>query len=459
MNTKKHRHFVALPLAVFLMLAVAGMESVLQVGAEGFAGASVVRFQAETNPIDFQTGWILSGTLDTGSDLSADKTGEHPELHRGHAVLRSTGFTELHVGIVRVSAFAASYTALHDESSTTIAPITAPVIVSYGTDTKVLVPGMQLTVMADRKVTLASVPSDWYAQQMQTVKLLMESVIPVDAVDREDRQADLARMLSHGRITADSYTEAETRTFELDSSGTALRLLLLRLLQEDARTDTEASSLIASAVSNDRFLATELITALPFQIGTLQKPVAEAHIRMWEKSTVSLGLTDSASAISVLRTYADFPEKLTRVGYPEQSMLWQHSLAYVGTILRTTLSGEALKDMDATLAIINRGDIREEPTLPKTPAPYVPATHWSESELTTIVHHVLTAKGVLMAVTTELVPDTPTQTVRVSGVFVAEQGSDVPYVFTFDVARSLITDIKRNGKTLPNAVPVDVFFR
>ena len=450
---------MAFPLAVLLMLGVTGVESVLQAGAEGLAGASVVRFQADANPIDFQSGWILSGTLSSGTVVSADKTGQHPELHRGHAVLRSTGFTELTAGTLHVSALDASYAALHDESSTTVAPLTAPVIVSYGTDTKVLVPGMQLTVTTDGKVTVATVPQDWYAEQMQTVKLLSDSVIPSDVNGREGAQSRLARMLSHGRITTDSFAAAEADILLADSTGTALRLLLLRLLQEDARTDTETSTQIASAISEDRFLATELVTALPLLIGTLQKPVAEANIRMWEKSALSLGLTDSTSMITVLRTYADFPERLTRAGYPEQSMLWQHALAYVGAILRTTLSGEALESMDATLDIINRGDIEEAPEVYAAPAPYVPATDWSESELIAIVHQTLTAKGVLMAVTTELAPDTPTQTVRVSGVFIAEQGSDVPYVFTFDVARELITDIKRSGKELPNTVPVDVFFR
>ncbi len=450
---------MAFPLAVFLMLAVAGMESVMQAGAEGLVGASVVRFKADANPIDFQTGWMLSGTLEPGTTVSADKSGEHLELIHGHAVLRSSGFTQLTAGTLRVIALAASYAALHDESSTTVVPLTAPVIVSYGSDTKVVVPGMQLTVTADNKTTVASVPQDWFLQQMQTVKLLSDSVIPSDASGREDAQAGLAHMLSHGRITTDSYQKAEAATLSVDSSGTALRLLLLRLLQENARTDTEASRRIAEAISEDRFLATELVTVLPLHISTLQKPVAEAHIRMWEKSALSLGLTDVTSAITVLRLYADFPEKLTRAGYPEQSMLWQHALAYVGTILRTTLSGEALASMDATLDIINRGDIDEAPKPTSVPAPYVPATDWSESELIAIVHQTLSSKGVLMAVTTELAPDTPTQTVRVSGVFIAEQGSDVPYVFTFDVARNLITDIKRSGKELPNTVPVDVFFR
>lgn len=450
---------MAFPLAVFLMLAVMGMESALQVGAEGLSGASVVRFKADTNPIDFQTGWMLSGTLHAGTTVSASKNGEHFELLHGHAVLRSTGFTELTLGSVRVSALAASYAALHDESSTTVVPLTAPVVVSYGSDTKVLVPGMQLTVTADKKVTIATVPQGWYAEQMQTVKLLSDSVIPSDVSGREGAQARLARMLSHGRITTDSFTAADADTLIVDSTGTALRLLLLRLLQEDARTDTEASKRIAEAISEDRFLATELVTVLPLHISTLQKPVAEAHIRMWEKSALSLGLTDSASIMSVLRNFADFPQKLTRAGYPEQSELWQHALAYVGTILRTTLSGEALASMDATLDIINRGDIEEAPEAKPVAAVYVPATKWSESELIAIVHHTLTAKGVLMAVTTELAPDTPTQTVRVSGVFMSEQGRDVPYVFTFDVARELISDIKRNGKELPNTVPVDVFFR
>lgn len=461
MNTKRHRHFVAVPLAAFLMLAVAGMETVLKVGAEGLVGASTVRFEAGSTATDFQTGWHFSGTLQPGSIVSADKSGEHTELLHGHATLRSTGFTEVTAGNVRIAALAASFTVLHDESSTTVAPLTAPVIVSYGADTKVLVPGMQLTVTMSGKATVATVPVDWYMQELQAIKLLSDAVIPSSSqgTSRADTQADLARLLSRGRITTDVFADMDAAAFSLDATGMTSRLLLLRLLQENARTDTDASQAIASAMSEDRFLVTELQALLPLQITTLQKPVAEAHIRLWEKTALSRGLTDAASAVSLLRENADFPERLRRAGYPEQSILWQHALSYVGTTLRTTLTGDALTSMDNALSVINRADIEEEVYAAPVAAPYVPVTHWSESELIALVSHTLTSKGVLMAVTTELAPDTPTQTVRVSGVFIAEQGSDVPYVFTFDVARSLITDIKRNGKELPNTVPVDVFFR
>lgn len=461
MHTKTHRHFVAFPIAVFLMIVITGFDTVLSVSSADLAGASVVRFTAEKTPVDFQSGWMLSGTLEPNSAVRADKSGEHPELIRGQALIRSSDFTELTVGSVRVHALAASYVAIRESSSVTVAALSSFVLVTTDTETVIVAPGMQFTVNAAGKVQTALLPPEWYNEKLQAAKMLRESTVPEISANssRLAQQAQLARLLLDGRITQETFSVLEFATQQLGTDGVVERLLLLRLLQEGFRTDADVSALISTKIAEDKFLSSALVPVLPLSIAVLRKPVAEAHIQLWEKSALSLGLTDSAAALSLLHRYAQLPEQLTRTGYPQQSLLWQKALSYVGTTLRTTLSGQAVQDLDADLAVINRSGVSAEPEVKKKASVYVPVTHWSETELIEIVRSTIIAQGVLVAVTTQLAPDTPTQTVRVTGVYKAEQGSDIQYEFTFDVARNVVRDIVRNGKQLPNAVTVEQFFR
>ncbi len=457
MDTKIHRHFVALPLTILLMLAVAGFQSVLPVGAADVSGAPTVRFKTDATPLDFQVGWILSGMLERDVALRVDESGEHTELLKGQALIKSTGLTELSMGKLKVHALAASYAALHGDTSSTVVPLTAPVIVTSGEDIAVVVPGMQISINSLGKMTSSTVPPDWYAERLEALKLLPEIVIP--PADESNAQVQLAHFLADGgRITAVALSSAEATARLLDPSGVVSELLFLRLLQEAQWTDEDASRVLADNISQDRFLASELVPTLPLLVATLLKPVSDRQIQVWEKSALSLGITDSAAIISVFHRFSGFPQGLARAGYPRQSLLWQHAFYSVGTILGTTLSGKQRTDLEADLAIITRGDNVDahiENTVQSMPGP---TTHWSEAELTAIVFEILLSRGVLIASTLQLASDTPTQTVRVTGVFIAEQGTDTAYAFTVDVSRKLITDIIRDGKKLPNAVPTDVFF-
>lgn len=452
MHTKTHRHFVAVPLAVLLMLAVAATESILPAGAAGVIGASGVRFATAETATDFEVGWMLTGTLETQSALHADRSGRHIELVRGQVLLRSSGLTELTMGNVTVVALASSYVALHDTTSSTVVPLSAPVLLITSSEMMVLVPGSQLSINAASTISTATVPPDWYAERMQALKLLPETISP-----SVGPHSELAAILETGRITPAVFTHALELVRHLDPSGTAERLLLVRLLQEESRTDDDVSVRIAEVIAADKFLASELVSALPLLVAALGKPVAAVHIDAWEQATLSMGLTNNTAAVAVLRRYTGFPQMLSRAGYPNQSLLWQRALTSVAQTLRTTLSGAALTDLDTELAILMRGELTEQPAL-SAPVVSAPSTNWSEQQLIAIVRTMLTSKGVLMAVTTELVPDTPTQTVHVRGVFMAEQGADIPYVFTYDVARGRIANIVRDGKEMPIAVPVETFF-
>ncbi len=462
MHTKTHRHFVAFPIAVLLMLSLSVVQAVLPAGAtEGHVGSTAL-FRATKTPVDFHVGWMLRGTLEPDSALRTDKTGEHSELLRGEVLLLSRGMSQLTLGTVTVHALNSPYVALRQATTLTVVPLTYSVIVTHGDQHIIVIPGMQLTVDAAGTPTVSTVPTDWYAHRLQAAKLLPESSLPASLEsmnDRENMQVSLAHLLTGSRMTAPTFLQAIHITNALDPTGESQRLLFLRLVQEESKADAEATQALSEKVSDDPLLMKELMSALPFMAMFRMRPIAEIHVRQWEKSVLSLGLRDTDSAISLLQQYAALPHLLTRAGYPKQSLLWQSALRSVAINLRATVSGQDRTDIDDVLAIIAQGDMpKEQVTLTKEPVPEEAMTHWSEKQLIAIVSSMLLSHDVLMAVTTVLAPDTPTQTVRVTGVFIAEHGADIPYAFSVDVTRGLITNIIRDGKKLPNAVPIDVFF-
>ena len=435
MNQKTHRHFVAFPLTVFLMLAVAGVQAALPGTSADLTGAATVKFGATSTPVNFQVGWLLAGTLGHDSLLRTDKSGEHSVLVRGQVLMRSQGLTELSIGTqTKIRALSASYVALHDGTTTTVVPLTAPIIVSRGDKVSIAVPGMQVVIDKTGALQSATVPQDWYTERVQALKLLKDvSIMDVSDSSRDLKHASLSRLIKDGRITADTFLKASALAHDIDPSGMALRLLYLRLLQEEPRTDDDVSEALSTKISEDRLLSSEMVFTLPLLVATLMKPVAEPHIELWQKSAVSLGLVDISSALSLVHRFAGFPEQLERAGYPQQSFLWQRALSSVASVLSTTLSGQALADLQADQAVITRGDHPSEQTQKTDAVSPGTMTNWSEQQLTSLVQSMLFSHGALMAVTTTLVPDTVTQTVRVSSVFIAVQGIDVPFEFTIDV--------------------------
>lgn len=423
MHAKTHRHFVAVPLSVLFLLVIAGVQSTLSVLASDLTGAAAVRH-----------------------DL---------ELAQGESLIRSAGLTEHRLGAARVHALGASFVALHDAASSTVVPLTAPVMVTRESEAVLVVPGMQLLIRSTGDMTLSTVPAAWYKERLHSAKLVPEIA---SSVDPGEPQAELSQIVRDGRITMVSYARAFEIAKALDPSGIALQLLQVRLLQEEQRTDDGVSLTLAKTIAENAVMSEQLVSALPVLVGTLQKPVAEAHIDGWALRALAVGLADSERILALLHRRAMFPHELARAGYPRQSRLWQHALLSVGTTLRTTLSEQQRTSLDADLAVVIRGDVVSAPPQELSPAARRLTTHWTPDVLSALVSEMLLTHGVLMGTTTELVPDIAAQTVRVTGVFLSQEGRDVPYAFTVDVSGTQVRDILRDGQRLPNAVPIDVFF-
>ncbi len=459
MHKKTHRHFVAFPIVVLLMLAVVGVQNMKPVVTADLTRTRTVRLHADVEPKDFTSGWLLSGVLDSHSVLVTDVRGEHMELLRGQALIRSTGLTTLLARETTIHALVSSYVVIVEHETITVVPLTAPLLLTHDETISVVVPGMQVMIDTVGQLKEATVPSEWYAQYVQASQRLMDVSITDSSDARSQKQAHLARIIMRDRITTETFADALGIANDLDPSGVAVQLLLVRLLQEHSRTDADVSAVLSTKISEDHFLASSLVSRLPVLVRTLMKPVAEPHIRLWEKSAVSRGLVDFASILSVLHDTAGFPAQLSFSGYPQQSLLWQHALSSVATTLRSTVSGQPLLDLQSALAVIARGELPQKPVDTVVETSQESSTHWSAEQLVAQAKNLLLLHGVLMTVTSQVLPDIHTQSVRVTGIYLAEQGRDVPYEFTIDMSRNILSHIVRDAIQLPNSVPVDVFFQ
>jgi hypothetical protein len=260
-----------------------------------------------------------------------------------------------------------------------------------------------------------------------------------------------------GRMTAAIYEALRTAA----GTGTEeMRLLLIRLALRGARTDADAARMITDDFLADDILKDEFTRLLPSLAMTSAKPVQPELIRAWAGEVIRQGLKDGTGSALLIRDAAVLPAALTQAGYPLQAREWKSSLGRAAAVLKTTVSApnRAVLAGAEQLFLTSAGPVADAPDDAPAEKP-APATSWTADELSAITRDTLVSHGALIATSTAFTADAETQTVLVQGVFVAENGKDVPYTFTYDPAASVLRQIRRDGRLLPNAVPVQTFFR
>jgi hypothetical protein len=83
----------------------------------------------------------------------------------------------------------------------------------------------------------------------------------------------------------------------------------------------------------------------------------------------------------------------------------------------------------------------------------------TDPELLAAAKSLLLQKKILQGLGTavSVLSDEP-DAVRVEGVFLTEEGRDVPYALTLDFQKNVVRSVVRDGRKLPNAVPFAAFF-
>lgn len=433
MHTQRHRHIVAVPLVALAMLVIAGVNQLMPLHAALGQKEFEVQLDA-TRDQPFHIGTGMRGYLYAGSSLFANRDGTHVTLDHGQAIFSPTEYTELGIGDVR--AFFDSSVFVIRDNPTTVVALKHPIIVAVQNTHYVVLFGQQLLIDPTGAVSLTSVSSAWFAETLSQVP-------------------DAARDDDVSRITLDTY-QALLRN--VDAATDQRRLLLLRLMNLGTRTDDDAADLLTADVVNDSFLISALPRILPELVLLSGTPVQTPLIPAWADSIIESGVRDGTGVSELLSRTVTIPSFLEEIGYPVHAALWRSALLRVITTLKPTVSGDAsvlLSQAQNTLS----ANMHSEENLPAPVAEKpLPSTQWTFDELRAITHDALVHHGALIATSTALVPDITSQVVIVQGVYVAEDGRDVPYTFTYDPALQELRSIIRDGKHLPNTVPIDVFF-
>jgi hypothetical protein len=448
MNTQKHRHFVAAPVLTLVLLCVFAVHSALPVGASVLTSDSV-ELRATEKAETMQIGDFTAVKIEPGSVFSANDAGDALTLKKGQALIRSDALSATTIGKTIVHALDGSFLVIREGSITTIAPLSAPIIVITQTEEIPLLPGSQAIVKSEA-ASVRRVPAEWFAEQRKLADSLKieksdTAVLPM-----------LVAGVQSGRLTEVSLQSLITESTELDETHVLMRLVLVRLLLETTRLDEKAATLLARTMTEEAMLQT-IASSLPGFVQTLGKSLPPPVIQEWKQAALSAGLDDTPTMLRAIHESVSLPRLLKDAGFPVQSTLWRDALLHVAQMMRTSVPAVDLPTLDADIATITRGmtiiDVPAEDITEKS------STNWSEEELVTLVRNLLITHGVLMGTMTELVPNVAKQTVDVSGVFIGEKTGDAPYKFTVDVAYHRITSIVRAGELQPNTLTVDAFFK
>lgn len=481
MHKQKHRHLVAAPIAILAILTVAGLSNLVPARAEVDSGRMTVRLSSPNADQTFAIGGGVAGILRQGSALLADDFGSRLALKEGQMLLRASEFVSLDLGdSITASAVRGSFVAVREGGAVTVAALDTPLVIANGTSNIVLAPGSQSTFKPGQPGTVTTIGSEWYTTQLSDLAMLSAPVLPAighqglaAAIDQHDLKdcvsivseghlshsdlrSALSTLLQSGHIDVTTYDCIRSFSDSLDPPGTLRELSLLTLAAEGARTDTTASAAIAGDFTSDPMLRSALPDVLPLLAIVTLKPLQPSLLDIFPTAVIETGLSDPARAVAILQRTAMLPKALVSAGLPLQSEAWKSVIARAITVLKTTVPEEQRSALDASLTqVLGVQTVKEQPVASAKP---VPTTHWSADELTAITRDVLMTHGALVATTTALTPDTEAQTVRVEGVFIAEGGWNVPYGFSYDPGSETVKEITRDGRKLPNAVPLKTFF-
>lgn len=432
-TTRRHRHFVAVPLTAFAILALAGVSAFLPVRAEEETGKLSVHLHAEKDQ-PFRIDTSVVGTLYAGSLLRADRTGTRMSLLQGQMLVRQQGHMTVDVGEMHVYALDASFFIVKDSRST-IAALDEPLLVVFHDETKIVFKGQQLLLMEDGSTSIASLPAEWQVERMHE----LQAMHPDEA---------------HAQ-TSDLYIQR----FRASTSAFEKRLILLHLISLGKKVDEEVIPDMVRTLQDDEVLRDLFPSMLPSLAVTSQKSLHPEIVSAWADDVIEWGLRDGTGAALLLHQVASVPSFVEEAGYPIQASLWRDAMRHAVRILQPTVSPENSELLSKARDVFSAEEITVMPIrVPEEEEPK-PETTWSADELSLLTRQALVSYGALIATSTAFVPDVQKQVVHVQGIYVAEQGKDVPYSFTYDPVKEELRSINRDGTRLPNVVPLAVFFR
>ncbi len=485
-TTPRHRHLVAAPLMVLALFAVSFFDAHIPAGA---VSASTVADGVVTTGKDskqFSTSEGITAIAQPYSSVSIGG-GRQLTLLRGSVLARTTGIVEIDLGFgVKAHAIDGAFIALRDDASVSVVALTSAVLVSRENRLLIVPVGKQLRMDPSGTFDRVTVPSMWFSDQVSAVAVLPETQLPSlteaqhrlmetilsdnDAVrsqdirklSEDDRLILLSSIVSgDGQLSASQTNTALdlAASFELDG-GTLQAVTALRLISTNERMETGAGAAPADALAGTLTPA-EFIYAVPEIALSSLRPVSSELIDHWSEEIVRSALSDAPSMVKALHgVINDVPQTYEDAGYPEQATLWRTAVSRISTSLTPLLSIDDAKTLAFDVAAALVPHQKEAAAAPVALPPPVPAKpQFTDDQLIAFTRKTLLLHDVLFSTNTLIAPSTSdVDCARVTGVFLSQNGRDVPYQFSVCPGTSVVKAIEHDGKRFPNSVPIDRFF-
>lgn len=442
MSSHKHCHFLAVPLAALVLLTIAGLHHILPVSAGMYTPRfDGVTFVAEDNVREIRVGSVAA-RIQPGGVVLASKNGSL-FIDNGHTLLRTDDTVTLDAGFGVTASFAdGSMTVVRDDASVTVAAITSPVALHHAEEFVLLSPGEQYIVREERYGEKMTLPAQWFSAEKANASSLA----------KPETSGSVGSSLAAGLL---SFDEVQAL---LPADLQKRRAVLARLALEGARMDSDAGILLQTEITTDAALASALGMSLPAMVLATATTVPDEVMNVWAEWMLRHGVSDTSAGLDTLTVASKLPAFMEERGFPKQSRLWKQALDHATTTLLATVPEELRPRVQDIRDTLTRGALKTNVAVQEPIRSAAPMTNWSPEELTMLARNMILTHGTLLTMNTEFIPDTALQTVRITGIFVSENDIDVPYAFSYDVTRDVLTEIIRDGRTLPNAVPPEIFF-
>lgn len=492
MQKRSHRHLVAIPATMLLLLSALATHA--SHGRAQPAGEQGVTTLIAGSPLlagDTQRFRVLPGVqgiLEPGGNIGADGAFAM-RLEAGAVTTRTAGAASMHVGdAMVVHGVRTAWYALREQSASLVVALASPIAVSVRGHMHYLQSGEQIRVPDSGDLQRSTVPQQWLQQRLGIV-----ATLPTDAIElaggaghapleplhdalQERRMQDAAAFLR--APAAESYLRTEQYrllfaailaktatehgadpdaifvalqcTKALDATIPFGRLLALSYAS-GLVGDAQAQTMLIEQFAIDDHAAQWAGLLLQLERGR-QLPLPGAFISRWAALLERVAAQDALAASALTVDAASLSVAVEERGYPVHAERWAQAARDAAAFTRSILSPGDRDTFDAALLTAFRPTARtvrasSEPVQSSAPA----EPQRDPQELVALTKTALLNAGGMFATTTSfVVPPRERNAVRVLGVIFATSAGDASFDLTYHPLTDTVDKIVLQGRMFPN---------
>ena len=410
---QKHRHLIAIPVALLTVSAVISAQMILPTKAS-LIEASYSQTIETTDTSQTVTVGPMSIVLDPSSVLHVDLSGKLI-LEKGSMIVASKSL----INAESVTGFDGALWMLKSGDSITAVALRSPFVLS-AEGKSMLIPEGSQGVLVGSKIKRSTVPVSSLEEAKKRIPSFKDSSETISNPDMT--------LLSALRALSDPWVKQES-----------------------------VPSFLVTLFSSAQSLDTA--DMLPAHVFVSVTPLPAEAIDRWASEFLALAALNGDEAISVLDTASKLPLLFREKGFPKQEQEWAKAVDRVSRVVLTILPAEKRAALSDVLRV-NRGFVSAESLQSEQPeSEKKAASSLSPEELIDAGNTLIAEQDLLLSAATRVLIDSEDSSlVRIEGVFREENGDDVSYDFSYDPTSQMLSKIMRDGARLPNVVSIESFF-